>query len=282
VPIDVNPIIAHVGPLVLSWQGFFTGVGLFVALWLATTHLRQHGVDPASLYDATLWAVPASILGARVFHVVDNWNYYAMHPLDVVAITRGGAAVYGSVVFGSIAGLLFCRQRGLPIGTFFDAIAPAQALGLAIGRVGDLLTGGSLGRPTTLPFAVAYVNPASFDPRHALVHPAAAYLIAWDLAVFALLIWFRRQRLRPGVSFWSFSALFAVGQFGDGFFRVEPLDAYGLDQAQIVGAILLLLSVIALLAIATGVGVATARTAQVTSWRSPDVTGAPGLGTGRD
>lgn len=247
--VDVDPWIAQVGPFSLTWQGLFIGVGVIAAILLASTHLRSSGLNPEIAWELTIWIVFPAIVGARIFHVFDTWAFYAVHPLEVLEVTRGGAAVYGALIFGTGASLVFARLRRLPVGILFDSLAPAQALGLALGRIGDLLTGSSLARLTTLPIAITYVNPRSFDQHHAPVHPAAAYEIIWDLAILALLLRLRHARLPRGVSFWTFTALYGAGQVWNGFFRDEPIDLSGLGQAQIVGLVCLVVSVIALLSI---------------------------------
>lgn len=247
--VDVNPWIAQVGPFSLTWQGLFIGVGIVGALMLAAKHLRSSGLDPEIAFELTIWIVIPAIVGARFFHVFDTWVFYAVHPLEVLEVTRGGAAIYGAIIVGTAAALIFARLRHLPLGLLFDTLAPAQALGLALGRIGDLVTGASLARPTRLPIAITYVNPGSFDQHHSPVHPVAAYEIIWDLAILALLLRMRRSSLPRGVSFWTFTALYGAGQIWNGYLRDEPIDLYGLGQAQIVGLVCLVVSVIALLSI---------------------------------
>lgn len=249
--LDVNPWIAYVGPFSLTWQGIFIGVGIVAALALASRHLESSGLNPDLASELAIFVVIPAILGARLFHVFDTWAFYAVHPLEVFEVTRGGAAIYGAIIVGTGAALAFARLRHVPISTFLDALAPAQVLGLATGRIGDLLTGASLARPSTLPIAITYVNPASFDQHHAPVHPVAAYEIIWDLAILLLILRIRRARLPRGVSFWTFTALYGAGQIWTGFFRDEPVDLYGMGQAQIIGLFCLVVGVIALLSIGT-------------------------------
>lgn len=244
--IDVNPLIAQLGPFSLTWEGLFDGTGALVGFVVASRNLRSVGIDPEPLYGILPWVVLAAIVGARVLHVADSWDYYAVHPLDIVAVTRGGASLYGALLVGTAAAFVLARRRHWPLGVFFDATAPAQALGLALGYVGSLLTGSYLGRPTPSALAVEYVNPHSFDHRHLPVEPAAAYAIVWCLAILALLILLHRRGLPDGFSFWIFTALFALGQVWIGSLRDLPPDAFSLGQPQIIGLIVGSVSVVVL------------------------------------
>ena len=243
--IGVDPILLRYGPVTLTWQGLFIGIAILVGLSSAARHLAAACLHPDLAYDAAILIVPAGIIGARLFHVADAWNYYAYHPLQVVAFSEGGYSVYGAIVFGTIASLIFARARRLPLGRFFDATAVPQALALAIGEVGDFLTGAYLGRPTTSIFAVKYVNTQAFDQSHTFVYPAAAFEILWNLAIIAVL-----HRVAGNASsgrrFWLFTFLFALGQLWTGFFRDLPIDLAGLGQDQLIAVAFLAASVVAL------------------------------------
>ncbi|HVB97334.1 MAG TPA: prolipoprotein diacylglyceryl transferase family protein [Chloroflexota bacterium] len=247
--IGVDPILLQYGLVTLTWQGLFIGIALLVGLSSAARHLAAAGLHPDLAYDAALISVPTGIIGSRLFHVADTWNYYAYHPLQIVAVAEGGYSIYGAIVFGTVASYFFARNRRLPLGRFFDATAVPQALALAIGELGDLLTGAYLGHPTTSLFAVRYINPRAFDQSHSFVYPVAAYEIMWNLAIVIVLNRLGRNA-SPGRSFWLFTFCFALGQLWTGFFRDLPIDFAGLGQDQLVAVLFLVISVMALTLIA--------------------------------
>ncbi|HLH74803.1 MAG TPA: prolipoprotein diacylglyceryl transferase family protein [Chloroflexota bacterium] len=242
--IDVDPILVDWGPFAVTWQGLFIGIALLVGITSTAWHFAAQGVRPDAAYDAVIVVVPAGIIGARLFHVADSWNYYAYHPLEILAFGQGGFTLYGAIFGGTAGGFLYARARGLPLGRFFDAVAIPQALAFAIGEVGDLITGAYLGRPTTSVIAVKYINPRAFDQSGAFVQPVAAYEILWNLAIIFVLSRLGKSAL-PGRRFWLFSFLFALGQFWTGFFRDLPIDLAGLGQTQIIAAIVLVASAMA-------------------------------------
>lgn len=248
--INVDPVIAQVGPFVLSWQGLFIALGLLLGLLVGAGELSRREIHPDVAYDAALWIIVPGLVGARLFHVFDSWNYYAYHPLDIVALNQGGAAIYGAILVGTFFALLYVRRRRIAVGRFVDAAALAQAVGLAVGEVGDFLTGAYLGRPTTGFLAVKYVNPNSFDQSGVFVYPAAGYEILWNLGIVAVLLWLRGKRAPVGLSFWVFTALFAIGQIWIGFLRDLPVDVAGLGQVQLIAIGCLALSSVVLLGFA--------------------------------
>ncbi|MGH2458563.1 MAG: prolipoprotein diacylglyceryl transferase [Chloroflexota bacterium] len=251
--IDVDPIVARIGPFSLGWEGIFIGIAILVGIAVAARDARRLGIDPELLYGGAIWVIPAGLLGSRVFHVADSWNFYGVHPLALFSIGQGGAALYGAIIVGCVAALLVARHQRIDPGRLFDAVSPALALALAIGRVGDLLTGAELGKPTRLFDAIRYVNPASFDTSGVAVHPAAAYDVIWALALYLLLVRPRHDGLPAGAHFWTFTCLYAVGQVAIGFFRDAPPDAFGLGQAQLIGIVCFTVSVVAIAGLAAKV-----------------------------
>ncbi len=235
--ISVNPVILSVGPFLLTWQGFFTGLAVVAALAAAAGSLHRHGFATNLACDIVIWVIPPALVGARLFHVLDSWNYYSFHPTEIVALGQGGASLPGAWVVGAAAAFLFARRRRLPVGVFFDALVLPVVLGLATGRVGDFLTGAYQGRPTGLPVGIVYLHPSSYDHHRVPVHPAALYEIGWDALIVGLVFAVRRLRPPAGVRSCLFAVLWGVGQVGIGFTRELPPDVMGLGQAQIIGAV---------------------------------------------
>ncbi|MBI4317821.1 MAG: prolipoprotein diacylglyceryl transferase [Chloroflexi bacterium] len=232
--INIDPILAMIGPFAVSWHGFFSAVGILIGLWVAAQLVRKAGIDKEHVYNTAIWAVPAGIVGARLFHVVDKFEYYAANPLAILAIQEGGLAIYGGLAGGILAGVLYARRHNLPLGRFADAIAPALILGQAIGRIGDVINGEHRSLPADLPWSVVYTHPNTAGERGLAVHPAVGYELVWDLAVFGVLLWLLGRLPRSGTLFWAYVALYAVGRFWTGFFREDTVVSFGLRQAQLI------------------------------------------------
>lgn len=239
--IDVPPVIVHLGPLALSWYGVFVALAIAAGVWLAFREARRKGLAPEAVESVAFWVFAGGIVGARALHVVDRWDLYALHPLDIFAIWNGGLAILGAVLGGTLAGMVVVWRRGLPIGAFSDAAAPGAILGQAIGRLACLFTGDAVGRVTT-GFGVTYLDPGAMVPQLGVRYePVFLYEMAWDLGVFAAVWWLRPRLGVDGMLFAVYLALYAIGKFALTFLRTETVWLAGLQEAQLlsIGALAL-------------------------------------------
>jgi prolipoprotein diacylglyceryl transferase len=193
--------------------GIMIALGVFLALELARRRWSDRGGDPEDMSSIAMWAVPAGLVGARLYHVVtDNELYRGGNWYHAFFIWNGGLGIPGGIIAGVAVGIWAARRRGIRIPTALDVVAPALALAQAIGRWGNYFNQELFGRPTTLPWGL------SVDPAHrplgleqfATFHPTFLYEMLWNLAlVVALILIDRRRIVRPGRIF----ALYIGGYF---------------------------------------------------------------------
>jgi prolipoprotein diacylglyceryltransferase len=223
--------------------------------------LLRGRVSEDALYAVATPAVVGGIVGARLFHVIDCWTLcgYDTDPWLIPQIWNGGIAIMGAVVAGAITGYLVAMRRGdVPIGAGADAAAPGIGLGMAIGRIGDIINGEHHATSCGVPgICVTYDHPDSLgqgpavppgDPRYAAgpVHLAVGYELLWDLAGVALALVLRRRlsgRPPEGRIFWIWLAFQSLGRFLISFLRVDKVDLFGLYQAQLVSLVLIALAI---------------------------------------
>lgn len=254
IPIPFGPDI-HIGPLTIAWHGVFTAVGIFFGVWLAIRMVRGR-VDEDAAYAVATWGVVGGIVGARLLHVADRWDFYSQNLAQIPAIWTGGIAVWGAVIGGGLSGLVVGIRRRLPIGAAADGAAPGIGLGLGLGRIGDIINGehhaercdgvppgGSVGicveytHPATLGQGTSFVPP---DPRavDGPVHLVVGYEMAWDLLGVALALALRRAlagRQPEGRIFWIWMIWYALGRFAFGALRIgDPTPILGLRQDQLI------------------------------------------------
>lgn len=243
--IDIDPVLIHVGPIALTWYGLAIAVALTVGVWLGLREARRMGLPMDAVESLVFPIVAGGFVGARALHVIDRWDLYAADPLMVFAVWNGGLAIAGAVLGGTFAGVVAARRRGLAVRRLSDAVAPAALLGQAIGRFACLFTGDALGRPTT-GFGVTYLNPGAMAPRLGVAYePVFLYEMAWDFGAFAVLWWVLRPRLRgEGRLFGAYLALYAAGKFLITSLRTETVWVAGLQEAQLLSAILFALGVV--------------------------------------
>ena len=247
--INVDPVIAHLGPFTLRWYSLFFAIAVFAGIWLGLREARRKGFDVERVQSLAMWAVLGGLVGARLVHVLDSWEVYAASPHRILNVWEGGLAVYGGLIGGLLTGAVYALWHKLPAWKLADAAAPGMILGQAVGRLACIPNGDAFGAPTGVPWAFIYTHPRAMVPRELLgvpTHPYAVYELLFDLAVLGLL-W----RLRPvfktdGLLFLTYAGVYMTGRFLLTFFRAEQASLWGLQQAQVI-ALLALPVVLALL-----------------------------------
>jgi phosphatidylglycerol:prolipoprotein diacylglycerol transferase len=240
IKINLDPTLLRLGPLAISWHGFFGAVGVAAMLWWSFRRAQERGL--AQYLGGAVWVVGIGALaGARLAAVVEGWPYYASHPLEILAITEGGIAAYGGILGGMLALWLYCRWRRLPTGQLFDVAGPPMLLGLAIGRIGDIINGEHVAIQSNLPWAVEYINVHTLGQRGLAVHPEVAYELLMLLGIVAaqVLLWRlpRFRDLAPGAEFAAGLLAYAVGRFFLSYLRINPTYIFGLREAQLLGIV---------------------------------------------
>lgn len=217
------PILVKLGPLTLHTYGLLVASAFLVGWWRAQRNVRQLELDERLFEQLAWWAMVAGVLGGRFTYVAMNLPDYVSHPLDVVKIWQGGLVFYGGF-FAASAAVAVCVRRyrrlhGLVhedpvcVWRFGDAIAPAVALGHAIGRLGCFAAGCCYGKPTLWPWGVMFRHPESLAPRGIALHPTQLYEAIVNVAIFGLLQRRLRSSQRPGAIFGWYLGLYAVSRF---------------------------------------------------------------------
>ncbi|KTB49296.1 prolipoprotein diacylglyceryl transferase [Dehalogenimonas alkenigignens] len=234
--ININPIALSIGGLDLRWYGIFVALAVIAAGFI--THFeakrRSFNVDISTLLMVVLLA---GMLGARLFHVVDNWSFYATQPEMIWHISQGGLAIWGGLLGGGIAVVVFARWQRLPLLKLLDVMVPGVIVGLIIGRLACVVNGDTVGSITNLPWAFIYTNPGAMIRPELFgqpVHPYAVYEMLWNGLGLALILWLRHRPLRDGSLFLAFVVIYAAGRFLLTFIRVENEVFLGLQQAQLI------------------------------------------------
>lgn len=265
--IGMDPDMFTVAGFVFTWHGLFTLISVALAIYLVTRWARRKGIIPDVVFTTAVWAIIGGIIGARFVHVIDWWSgYYRADLVEILALWNGGLDVFGALL-GGLAGAwayhavpgLRLRAREVPrflkvrrkipfpaidssrasfgrLRHLMDVSALGLPLALAVGRIGGIINGAQVGRPTDMPWGIVYTHPESLSHQAyelQATHPAVAYEILWDLFIFGVL-WYLRDRVRPdGMFFALFLVLYSAGRFFVGFLRYQEkawLAGMGIDQ----------------------------------------------------
>jgi prolipoprotein diacylglyceryl transferase len=222
-----SPSDGTLGPL--HMYGLMIALGVLAAVELGRARWRAKGGDPDDIYAIALWAVPAGLIGARIYHLITDWKAYEGRWGDAVKIWEGGLGIPGGIAGGVAVGAWVAYRRGMRLPVGLDAVIPALPLAQAIGRIGNWWNQEVFGRPTSLPWGLE-IDVANRPVEHvtsATFHPTFLYEMLWNLGLMAVLILVdRRKVLRPG----NILALYVGGYFL-GRLWVEALRA---DDASLI------------------------------------------------
>jgi len=247
--INIDPNLFQIGPLLITWHGVFSVLGILAAARLGLWLLGKDNIDVSRGPDGVTWMVLLGLVGARALYVWENFKLFSRQLLHIFYITEGGISQWGGL-FGAILGAyVWARRAHFSFWKVIDAGGPAAMIGLAVGRIGDVINGEHHGTPTNQPWGVEYVNPSTLGQPGEVVHPEVAYEMVLTLGLLALLLPFHQRlkaKLPDGVAGLIYLGLYGVGRFWLSYFRTDPAILYGLRQAQVAS---LLMSVVAAVAI---------------------------------
>ena len=249
-----GPLLVELGPLAIRWYGLLIAVAVLLGLWVSSQLAKMRGLDPGVISDLLPLIVLSAVIGARLYYVLFEWQQYQINWLEAFQIWKGGIAIHGALLGGSIAVIAYSRWMKLSFWALMDVLLPSVALGQAIGRWGNFFNSEAFGLPTSLPWKLfipvanrpaAYLNESWF-------HPTFLYESIWDLGLFVLLIILFRQRRTNGEWLLPKGGISCVYAFGYSFgrfwiegLRLDPLCLWGslgeancLRMAQLVSLLL--------------------------------------------
>ncbi|WP_341721329.1 prolipoprotein diacylglyceryl transferase [Micromonospora sp. FIMYZ51] len=217
----------HLGPIPLRAYALCIIAGIVLACWITERRLRQRGVAPGAVLDIALWAVPAGIIGARIYHVISSPAAYfgtGGDPIKVFFIHEGGLGIWGAVAGGAVGAWFAARQLGIPFAVVADALAPGLPLAQAVGRLGNWFNNELYGGRTDLPWGLEIhrmdggqaLRDEAGRPilEEGLYHPTFAYEALWNVGVAALVFFLdRKLRLGRGRAFALYVMGYTAGRF---------------------------------------------------------------------
>ena len=232
ITIPFNPMMFDIGPFAMSWHGFWSFIGILVAVYLVARWAKRDGIETDIVYDVALWGILGGIIGARLMHVFDNAEYYFENPTKIFAIWQGGIGFLGAMIGGIFVGGIFAKLMKYPVGKIADYAAPAMAIAHILGRVGDIWNGEHLSIPTDLPWGWIFSHPNSpgrigaerlFGDPSIAVHPAVIYEMIWN--AFTVLFLFKsRGKLKMDGSLWIiYMFIYSIGRFIIQFTRMDDV-----------------------------------------------------------
>lgn len=218
----------HLGPLTIHYYALCIMAGIGVALWLGSRRWQARGGQPGQVLDICIWAIPAGIIGGRIYHVITDPELYFLpgkNPWNAFAIWDGGLGIWGAIALGCLGAWIGCRRAGVSFVGFLDTVAPGVVFAQGLGRWGNWFNNELYGDPTTLPWKLQ-IHPMDPQTGTALTDASGAPLVMgyfqptylyeslWCLAVGLLILFLdKRFRLGAGSVFALYVASYTTGRF---------------------------------------------------------------------
>jgi len=220
--------VFYIGPVPLHLYGLTLAIGVVAATYLAEYRWKKMGNDPKEISQIAVWVVVAGVIGARLYHVITDYQLYTDQPLKALQIWSGGLAIWGAVMGGAIAVVILARKHHYDTLRLCDAIIPGVVLAQAIGRWGNYFNQELFGRPSTLPWAVEidFVHRPDQYQAFATFQPTFLYESLWCLLILGVLLWAERRRShRKGQTVALYIVLYTAGRFVFENMRSDPANS---------------------------------------------------------
>ena len=238
-----------IGPLFVRFYGIILMSGAVAGAFLAMREAKRRGYDPEIVWDLFIYLLIGGIVGARVWHILTpspstgvTAGWYLSHPLDALAVWKGGLGIPGAVIGGLIALYIYARRTGINFAEWTDIASPGLALGQAIGRWGNFFNQELYGAPTNLPWKM-FIDPIHRLPDYINVeyyHPLFLYESLWNLMNMFLLLWISRRfqdSLKDGDIFLTYLVIYPTGRFLLDFLRLDASLVGGININQTIMAV---------------------------------------------
>ncbi len=248
----------QLGPLFVRFYGIILMSGAVAGALLARREAKRRGYDPDIVWDLFVYLLIGGIIGARLWHILTpspstgvTAAWYFSHPLDALAVWKGGLGIPGAIIGGLIALYFYSRRTGINFAEWTDIGAPGLALGQAIGRWGNFFNQELYGAPTNLPWKL-YIDPAHRLPGYldqAYYHPLFLYESLWNLMNMFLLLWISRRfasSLKTGDLFLTYLIVYPVGRFLLDFLRLDASLVAGININQTIMGVVAVCAAVAL------------------------------------
>jgi prolipoprotein diacylglyceryl transferase len=238
----------HIGPAFIHVYGLMYVVGITLAILITQRRWKAVGGDAGLVGDVALWAVPAGIVGGRIYFDLTTPQYIPHHWYGVFAVWDGGLGIWGGVALATVVGAWRVRRHGANVALFMDAVAPALLVAQAVGRIGNYFNKELFGGPTTLPWGleipVAYRPPgyAGFST----FQPTFLYELIFNLALAAFLVWLGHHRsIKPPGLFALYVTGYSAFRIFEEALRVDPSEHFlGLRLNMYVAAVLTIVGIV--------------------------------------
>ncbi len=242
----IDPIAFRLGPIEVAWYGLIIVTGMILAVYLIIKEAEKRGISEDFIIDTAFWAIPIGILGARLYYVLFELEFYLNNPLRIFYIWEGGLAIYGGIIAGFLVVYYRSKKENVPLLLFTDIVTPYLMLAQAIGRWGNFINQEAHGTEVSRQFLESLMLPEfiinQMNIKGTYYHPTFLYESVWSLIGVALILFIRNKDkfLLRGEATAGYMIWYGVGRIFIEGMRTDSLYFGPFRISQIVSAVLIL------------------------------------------
>lgn len=250
----IDPVAFNLGPISVRWYGIIIVSGIILAYYVGQKEGKKRGLPDDFFSDLLIWAIPISIVSARLYYVIMKWDYYGSNPGKIIEIWNGGIAIHGALIGAIVTAIIFCRVRDVSFLKVADIAAPSILIGQIIGRWGNFMNQEAYGGPVSREFLESLFLPNWIIEQmyiHDLgtyVHPTFLYESLWNFLGLILLLVLRKVNLQRGEIFFSYLIWYSIGRFFIEGLRTDSLYLIGdFRSAQVVSILAIIVGIVCII-----------------------------------
>jgi len=234
----MNEIMLELGPITIYWYSFFIFIGILIGSFLVIKESKRHKISEKEITDIIFYAVIVGIIGARLYYVLFNLDYYLSSPISIIKIWEGGLAIHGGIIAAFLFLIFYSKKKGYKLFQIVDILVPSVILGQAIGRWGNFFNQEAHGPVVEKSVLAKYVpnfivEGMKIDGLY--YHPTFLYESLYNLIGFVILILLRRyKKLKMGMLTCIYMMWYSLGRYFIEGLRTDSLMLGDLKMAQIV------------------------------------------------
>lgn len=231
-----------IGPLTIHGYGLMIALGIVVCVIMGTYRAKKHGYKEDAVLDIAIFSVIAGFLGAKLLFVLVEFDHFLEDPMQVLG--SEGFVVYGGIIAGVLAAVLYCRIKKLSFLEYFDLLAPSVSIAQGFGRIGCFLAGCCYGRETHAFWGVTFPE-GSFAPAGVPLIPTQLLSSAGDFAITGILLLYSKHSKQKGNTGALYLLLYGIGRFLVEFLRSDDRGTVGiLSTSQFISIGIVLLAIL--------------------------------------
>lgn len=216
----------------IMWYGVIIATGFALAAIYAVRHAKDYGLDSDFILDLLIYGLPSAIVGARIYYVIHQWDYYSQDLSRILDIRQGGLGFYGGFIAAFLVGYILCRKKKKSVKPTMDIASLGFILAQTVGRWGNFMNCEAHGGPTTLPWGMSINGETP-------VHPTFFYESLWNAIGFVIISRYSKKRRFDGEIFLLYMAWYGFGRMIIEGLRTDSLyiNGTGIRVSQLVAGL---------------------------------------------